>query len=120
MLKDGDPNGRNVGTADGVRLTDDALLLRALVHFPSRSRLIDTGSAARVEVGPGIAVLVGEAMRNGGSPGDHRGGRKGGRDGILVLVLPKVQAEPREGWVNFENGVGRHCRRESEKRNRDQ
>jgi hypothetical protein len=58
-LKDGDPNGRNVAAADGARLADDGLLL---THFPSTSRLIDTGGAAGIEVGPGIGVLVGEAI----------------------------------------------------------
>jgi len=58
-------------TADGARLMEDALL-RALAHCPSRSRLIDTGGAAGVEAGPGIGVLVGEAIRIR----DHGGGQR--------------------------------------------
>jgi len=92
--KDGDPNGRNVGTAYGARLTDDALLLGALANFPSRAGLVDTGRTAGVEIRPGIGV-------------DQGGGQRGGGDGRLVLVLLKVQAELCERRVNVK-GVGRH------------
>ena len=81
-LKDGDPSRRNVGTADSAGLTNDSLLLRAVAHFPSRARFVDTGRAAGVEIRPGIAVLVGEAT----SIGDDNVGR-----GRHLVALLRVQ-----------------------------
>lgn len=60
-LEDRKPSGPNVGTVDRTRLTDDSLLLRASTNLPGRTRLVNTWSAARVEIAPGLGVLVGEA-----------------------------------------------------------